>query len=217
MDKHVNTNEDYFSLSIDLDRLASESLSDAFVLKDLQQRKLFLESDIDGFYSVSDIVKNIMQYNSDDDKNGIPVEERRPILLYIASPGGSLDAGMALVDAIISSKTPVYTINMGFAYSMAFLIMISGHKRFSHSNARFLLHDGSNFVYDSTSKVKDRMLFEEQSEERIKNFVLAHSTISSEEYDANLRKEWYMFPQEAKELGFIDHIIGEDSEISEVV
>lgn len=217
MDKHINTNEDYFSLCIDLDRLASESLSDAFVLKDLQQRKLFLEGELEGFYSISDIVKNIMQYNSDDDKNGIPAEERRPILLYIASPGGSVDAGMALVDVIISSKTPVYTINMGFAYSMAFLVMISGHKRFSYSNARFLLHDGSNFVYDSTSKVRDRMMFEEQSEERIKNFVLSHSVLSADDYDANLRKEWYMFPQEAKELGFIDHIVGEDSELSEVV
>lgn len=210
-------NRGYFDIEIDLDKLATEDLSCAFLLQDLRQRKLFLETEIEGFYSVSDIIKNIMQYNSDDDKEGLAPEVRKPILLYIASPGGIIDCGMALIDTIKASKTPVYTINMGYAYSMGFLIMISGHKRFSYPNARFLLHDGSNFVYDSASKVKDRMQFEDQSEQRIKDLILSHSNLTSEEYDDNLRKEWYMFAQEAKEKGFIDCIIGEDCDLGAIV
>lgn len=216
-DNVIRRNDPYFDINIDIEKLASEDLSSAFLLKDLQQRKLFLEYSIDDFYSISDIIKNIMQYNREDENDCLPYEKRKPILLYIASPGGSVDAGMALVDVIRTSKTPVYTINMGYAYSMAFLIAISGHKRFTYPTARFLLHDGSNFVYDSTSKVKDRMEFEEQSELRIKNLVLECSKITEKEYIDNLRKEWYMFPEEARKLGFVDYIIGVDSELSDIV
>jgi len=211
------TKNGYFDIELDIEKIAKEDLNNAFLLQDLKQRKLFLETDIEGFYSVSDIVKNIMQYNSDDEKNGIPVEERKPILLYIASPGGSVDDGFSLVNAIEMSKTPVHTINMGKAYSMGFLIFISGHKRYSYPDARFLLHDGSNFVYDSTSKVKDRMEFEDQVEQRLTNYVIRHSKITKGIYDENYRREWWMFPEEAKECGFVDYIIGKDCGIEEVI
>lgn len=207
--------EDYFDIEIEEPKVGF-TLEDAFALKDLQQRKLFLEDDVEQ-YSVSDIIKNIMQYNSDDNDNDIPVEMRIPIKLYISSRGGSVDPGFALIDAITCSKTPVYTINVGYCYSMGFLILLAGHKRFAFPSARHLLHDGSNFVFDSTSKVKDRMRFEEVAEERLKNFVLKNSKISSETYEQNFRKEWYMFADEAKDLGFIDVIVGEDCEIDEVI
>ena len=214
--KKTSMDIDYYDIEVDINKIASESLNDAFTLQDLKQRKLFLETEVDQ-YSVSDIIKNIMQYNHDDNANGIPVGKRIPIKLYIASNGGSVDAGFSLIDTIVCSETPVLTINTGYAYSMSVLILIAGHKRYALPSARHLLHDGSNFVYDSTSKVKDRMEFEEIAEARLKDFVLKHSKLSSETYDNNLRKEWYMFADEAKSLGFIDYIIGEDCKMNEVV
>lgn len=209
------TKKGYFDFDVDLEKLITETgLSDIFLYQDLQQRKLFLEDEINT-YTVSDIIKNIMQYNADD--KDVPVEERKPILLYISSNGGDVDAGFSLIDAIICSKTPVYTINLARAYSMGFLIYIAGHKRYSYPNARFLLHDGSSFVYDSSNKVMDRMRFEEKSEERIKQYVLSHSSITEELYDSNARVEWWCFPEDAKKYGFIDFIIGVDCELGEVV
>ena len=49
------------------------------------------------------------------------------------------------------------------------------------------LHDGSSFVYDSGNKVMDRMKFEQKSEERIKQYVLAHSNLSEDIYNENAR------------------------------
>lgn len=211
----TKANKGYFDIDLDIQKVFETSgLTDIFVYQDLKQRKLFLENEIDT-YTVSDIVKNIMQYNADD--KDVPVEERKPILLYISSNGGEVDAGFSLIDAIICSKTPVYTINMARAYSMGFLIYLAGHKRFAYPNSRFLLHDGSNFVYDSSNKVMDRMRFEEKSEKRIKQFVLSHSNVAEELYDSNSRVEWWCFPEEAKEYGFTDYIIGVDCELSEVV
>lgn len=185
-----------------------------FHLQDLKNRKLFLKEDISQF-SVSEIVKHILQYNAED--KGIEPEKREPILLYLVSRGGEVDSGFELIDVIQQSKTPVYTINTGYQYSMGFLIGLAGHKRFATPNAKFLLHDGASFVFNSTTKVKDQMKFQEREEERLKEYILSRSKITSDEYDANLRVEWYLFADDAKEKGFVDYIVGEDCDIDMVV
>ncbi len=210
-----DTNKGYYDLEINIESLMENSIvDDVFYLKDLSQRKLFLNDDIDQL-TVFDTVKHIMQFNKEDKK--IPVEDRQPIILYLTSNGGDVGAGFELIDVIQSSKTPVYTINLGYWYSMGFLIGIAGHKRFATKNAKLLIHDGSNFVYGSGTKVKDQMEFQNKVEERIKDYILSHGTVTSKEYDENLRVEWYMFADEAKRKGFIDYIIGEDCDIDEIV
>lgn len=210
-----STKRGYFDIDIYTDKIpAMWDLGDIFTLKDLQQRKLYMVGNIvQG--EVDDIVQFIMQYNKED--LGIPVEERKPILLFILSNGGAVDVGFELIDIIELSTTPVYTINIGYQYSMGFLIGLAGHKRFATRNARFLMHDGSNFVWDSSAKVRDQMKFQEVSEKRIKNYVLAHSKLTEAEYDEKYRVEWYMFADEAKERGFVDYIIGEDCTLDDII
>lgn len=210
----VRRNDGYFDIELDIDKLVNEDLNSIFYLKDLKQRKLFLESDVEQL-TVSDIVKNILQFNKEDE--GIPVEQRTPIKLYIASNGGEVDSGFELIDAITSSITPVYTINLGFEYSMGFLIGLAGHKRYAMPSAKFLMHDGSNFVYNSGSKAQDQMAFNAKVEERIKRYILSRSNLTEEEYDSKVRVEYYLFADEAQEKGFTDFIIGTDCAIEEII
>jgi ATP-dependent Clp protease protease subunit len=206
----------YYDIEVSIEKSLIEGgmIDELFYLQDLKQRKLFLNADIDQF-SVADIVKHIMQINKED--KGLEPHERRPILLYVTSNGGEVDSGFELIDVIMNSKTPVYTINLGYQYSMGFLIGLSGHKRFATRNAKFLMHDGSNFVYNSGAKAQDQMEFNRKIESRIKQYVLSRSKVSEEEYDSKLRVEWYLFADEAKEKGFVDYIIGEDCDINEIV
>ena len=206
----------YYDIEVSIEKSLIEGglIDELFYLKDLKQRKLFLNSEIDQF-TVADIVKHIMQFNKED-KNVAP-ENRQPILLYVTSNGGDVGAGFELIDVIMNSKTPVYTINLGYQYSMGFLIGLAGHKRYASANAKFLMHDGSNFVWDSGMKAQDRMDFNRKIESRIKKYVLSRSTVTDEEYDSKLRVEWYLFADEAKEKGFVDYIIGEDCDINEVI
>jgi ATP-dependent protease ClpP protease subunit len=207
--------DDYYDIEIDIEKvIGSGMLDDVFYLEDLKQRKLFLKCDIDQC-SVSDIVKHIMQYNKED--QGIPAEERKPILLYVVSNGGVVDAWFELIDVIECSKTPVYTINTGYQYSMGLLIGLAGHKRFATKNAKYLMHDGSNFVWNSGAKAQDQMEFNKKVEERIKQYILSHTKLTEKEYDSKLRVEWYFFADEAKEKGFTDLIIGEDCDIDAIV
>lgn len=205
----------YDDFEIELDVfMQNNCLSDLFWLKDLKLRKFFLNYGVDQD-GIHDIARHILQINAEDAE--IPPEERRPILLYIASRGGSVDDGFELIDVIESSKTPVWTINLGYAYSMGFLIGITGHRRFAMRNAKFLMHDGTNVVWDSGTKAQDQMEFNRRVDLRIRDHVLAHSKLTPEEYDSKLRVEWYLFADEAKEKGFVDEIVGVDCGMEVVI
>ena len=145
----------YYDIDIDIDEALVKMgmVDDIFYLRDLKQRKLFLTANIVQF-SIGDITKHIMQYNAED--KGIPTDERKPILLYVASNGGDVDAGFELIDTILASKTPVYTINLGYQYSMGFLIGLAGRKRYAAQNAKFLMHDGSNLIWNSGARLRIR-------------------------------------------------------------
>lgn len=191
-------------------------IDEVFRLRDLQQRKLFINEDITPL-SVEEPIKHILQFNAED--RGKPISERKPILLYLTSNGGDVDSGFELISAIETSETPVYTINLGYQYSMGFLIGIAGDKRYTMPYSKFLLHDGSTYIYNSTGKAREQMKFQNRAEERLKEFILGRSKLTEEAYDEynNRKTEWYMFADEAKELGFTDYIIGEDCDISDIV
>lgn len=213
----MNTNhKGYYDIDIDIEKalLDSGMVDEIFYLKDLKQRKLFLNTDVEQL-SVGEIVKHIMQYNKED--IGIEPDKRTPIILYVSSNGGEVDSGFELIDVIMASKTPVFTVNLGYQYSMGFLIGLAGTKRFAMRNAKFLMHDGSNFVYNSGAKAQDQMEFQRRVEDRIKQYILSRSKITSQEYDSKLRVEWYLFADEAKDKGFCDYIIGDDCDIDEVI
>lgn len=192
----------------------SDSLYNYFFIEDYKQRKLFLNDQISQD-SVGDIVRHIMQFNKED--KGKDIESRTPITLYLSSVGGDVDAGFELIDVMLNSKTPVYTVNLGFQYSIGFLIGLAGSKRYGTENAKYLMHDGTTMLYNSGSKVRDQMEFQRKIEERIKRYIISRSKLTEEEYNDKLRVEWYVFADEAKEKGFVDYIIGKDCDLDEVI
>lgn len=182
---------------------------------DLEDRRLYLVQEICAFEPdemsgdmslCSYLVDSILAYNRED--KDIAPEDRKPIRLYINSPGGDVTEGFSLISAIKLSKTPVYTINTGVWYSMAFLIGITGHKRFSLPYSTFLMHDGRNGIFDSGSKAQDKMDFDKRFElEVVKKHILNHSNMRSTEYDSLFRVEYYMLPEDALERKFIDEVV----------
>ena len=207
--------EGYYDIDFDYGSPpATWDIEELFYIKDLKQRKINMNCNIDSS-TVTDPIRHILQFNKEDE--GISPNERKPIILYLTTYGGSTDAGFQLVDVILNSKTPVYTVNTGFWYSMGALIGIAGHKRYATKNAKLLIHDGTNCSFDSTAKVRDQVDFQKKVEERTKEYILQRSNITNSEYDNKYRVEWYMFADEAKEKGLIDYIVGEDCEIDEIV
>lgn len=191
------------------------TLLDSFEMEDIDERRLYI-NDVINDEVITTIGYHILRYNRLD--KGIDVKERKPIMLYLNTVGGSLFAGNSLISLIKSSKTPVYTVNLGVCLSMGFLIFLAGKKKYALDNSIFLLHDGANGGMDSTAKLVDRIEFEKNViEKKIKEYVLENTAITSKSYDKNYRKEWYMDVDKAKELEIVDYIIGEDCDIDEIL
>lgn len=191
------------------DKEAVKNFADAMNLTASLNRE-FTIADIDE--EVGDAIEAIIRYwNKVDDEQNVSVEERKPIRLYIDSPGGSLHATFTIVDAIRMSKTPVYTINIGMAFSGGFLIFLSGHKRFAYYNSTFLFHEGSTGggLPQDAGKFRNYATFYNTLLEKLKIITLQYTKISEEEYERHRLDDWWLCAEEAIELGICDKILTE--------
>lgn len=186
------------------------------LLSQLLNKRILIFNDSVGMDTLEQITLHILKFNMED--KDLPAEKRKPIRLFIQSPGGSVVNGFNLIDVIKASATPVYTICFANCSSMAFHIFISGHKRYAFKNSILLNHDGEVSLSNSGSKAKDTMRFFENLDERVKNHVISHTNISSEFYDSIYEKEYYMYADDdGRKLGCVDFIIGEDVSIDAIL
>lgn len=162
-------------------------------------------TDIDA--SIGDSVNSYIQFfNRIDQEKKIDANKRTPIKIYIDSNGGNLEACFTIIDAITMSKTPVWTINIGKAYSAGFFIFITGHKRFAYPNSSFLFHEGSTGIYQDANKFKNYADFYKQQLERLRAITLKHTQIEPEEYDKHVKDDWWFNVDEALKYGVTDKI-----------
>lgn len=131
------------------------------------------------------------------------------IYLYINSPGGHVHAGMAIYDTIQYIKSPVSTICLGQASSMAAILMSAGTKgkRFALPHSRFLLHQPlgsfSGPAIDIDIQAKEILFLKKQINE-----ILSTQTGQSVEAIArDTERNFYMGPRQAKDYGLIDQVI----------
>lgn len=164
---------------------------------------------------VENYILYILKWNAED--KDLPIEKRQPITIYLSCPGGNCFDGFNMVDVIMNSKTPIRGIVFSLAASMGYHILLACHERIAFKNSVLLQHDGQVGIQNSTSKARDTMRFFDSMEARTKDYVLAHTAMTEEFYDKIYDQEYYMYADEAKKLGCIDKIIGEDCDIDEIL
>lgn len=173
---------------------------------DFIDRSIYLTDEIEMAHANS-IFEVVKFWNNIDDMDNISVEERKPICLYINTPGGDLDATFSIISTIKLSKTPVHTYTIGTAYSGGFFIAISGHKRFGFPYSSYLFHEGSAMDGGDAHKFIQRVNFYKKQLKRLRQVVLDNTKITSEEYDEAKADDWFMNPKEALKYGVIDKIV----------
>ncbi len=185
----------------------AKSFEDIVILQSALNRELYL-GDIDAGTG-SSIEGYIRFWNNYDNKNSIPIEDRKPIKIYIDSNGGYLRDALTIIDAIRISKTPVYTINIGCAYSGGFFVFIAGHKRFAYPNSTFLFHEGATSNGGTSGQFENYTEFYKRLLEKVKNIVLKYTNITPEEYAEIKREDIWYDAQDGINKGFIDEIVEE--------
>lgn len=173
--------------------------------KDEQDRVLWIEGEIgDRLFELS---KMIIRYNMED-KN-IPVEERKPIKIFINSPGGDLDSTLAFIGMMNISKTPIWTIDACWAYSAAGLILMAGHKRYALPNTECLIHSGSGQLGGSYEQTTEQMKNYKYLVDKMRDFILSKTKIDQKLFKKNSQKDWYIYDDEMLSLGIVDEIIND--------
>lgn len=194
----------YFSVITDPEcAISVETTLETF---DFTERTIYLTEEIKPETAVS-VFEVIRFWNKVDTEDEVPVEEREPIKIYINTPGGDLDGVLSIISAIQASVTPVYTYNIGTAYSGGFFICIAGHKRFALSHTSFMFHEGAAVDGGDAHKFFQHVDFYRYQLTRLKKHVLDNTKITSDIYEEHRKDDWFMDQDDAKKFGVIDEII----------
>jgi ATP-dependent Clp protease, protease subunit len=133
----------------------------------------------------------------------------KDIFLYINSPGGSVSAGLSIYDTMQFIKPDVSTMCLGMAASMGSFLLTAGAKgkRLALPNSRIMIHQPSGGAQGQASDI------EIQAREIIKtraqlNRIYAERTGQPiEKIEADMERDFFMSPDEAKAYGLIDQVI----------
>ena len=130
------------------------------------------------------------------------------IFLHINSPGGSVDAGMAIYDTMNYIPNDVATVGMGLAASMGQFLLCAGQpgKRFALPHARIMMHQPSGGVRGQASDIaiqaEQLIYIKRLMAERIAHHT--GQTVDQIQEDSE-RDRWFTAEQ-AKDYGIIDHV-----------
>lgn len=192
----------------------NNELYDEVIRENLSNRVLIFNDEVNDCV-IENYILYIMKWNRED--KDIDPSKRRKITLILNSPGGDMMIGFGgMVNCIEQSKTPIVAVGIGLVASMAFHIYIACKERVSFKDTIFLMHDGEQSAASSGGKFKDIARFFENMDNRTKQHVLKYTSMTEDFYNDHLDREFYMYADEAKELGCVDHIIGEDYTLDDI-
>ena len=158
-----------------------------------------------------DLVKLIMKCNKED--KGKPVEDRKPIKVYISTCGGDVVTLWTLIQAIQTSKTPVWTINFSYAYSAGAELLVAGHKRLALKGTQTMFHRGGICLGGEQSVVESTQKHYAALEKKLTDFLMSHTKIDPKFYKKKASSDIFMDEVEALEKGVIDAIITDFDEL----
>lgn len=135
-----------------------------------------------------------------------------PIEIIIHSPGGSVYDGMFLANIIDKAEVPINIKIFGNALSMGMIIAMAGYNNPNVTKECYgfsigLIHAGSLKMEGEANAVRDTMEFNDKYSEMMKQYVLSHSKITEEEYEAHNSKQWYLTAEEMLNYGIVDKVI----------
>lgn len=156
----------------------------------------------------------ILRYNREDQAANIADNERKPIKIYIDSPGGDTRIERMFESLITTSHTPVYGINMANAYSAAALIFMACDRRYAMPFSQFLLHQGSVAnVGGNYSEVIEFINTYQQDIADMTNYIFRYSNMPRDFIEEHIKHDWYISASMAVEYGVCDYVLQDLNEV----
>ena len=166
----------------------------------LKDRLVFIGWPIDD--TVANSVMAQLLFLESEDKN-------KEIKVYLNSPGGSVTAGMAIYDTMQYVKSPVSTICIGIAASMAAVLLAAGtkSKRFILPNAEVLIHQVMGGAEGQAIDVDIRARHIIKVKDRLNKILAQHTSQTLKKIEHDTDRDYFMSAEEALAYGIVDKII----------
>ena len=131
------------------------------------------------------------------------------IFLHINSPGGSVDAGMAIYDTMHYIANDVATVGMGLAASMGQFLLCAGApgKRYALPHARIMMHQPSAGVGGTASDIAIQADLFRRTKSELNELQSFHTGQPVEQIEKDSDRDRWFTAKEALEYGFVDHVV----------
>jgi ATP-dependent Clp protease protease subunit len=133
----------------------------------------------------------------------------KDIFLYINSPGGSVSAGLSIFDTMNFIKPDVSTLCMGMAASMGSFLLMAGAKgkRLALPNSKIMIHQPSGGAQGQATDIEIQAREIIKTREQLNRLYAERTGQSVEKIAADMERDFFMSPAEARDYGLIDQVI----------
>jgi ATP-dependent Clp protease protease subunit len=166
----------------------------------LKERIIFLGGPIDDT-GANLIIAQLLFLESEDPK--------KDISLYVNSPGGHVDAGLAIIDTMNHVKPDVSTVCVGMAASMGSMILTSGAKgkRFILPNAEVMIHQPWGGIQGQASDIEITARHILKLRDRLNKMLAKTTGQKLEQIEKDVDRDFFMDAEEARKYGIVDEVL----------
>ncbi len=167
----------------------------------LKERIVFLHDEVN-HQTASIVIAQLLFLEAEDPK--------KPIKLYINSPGGSIQSGLAIIDTMNIIKPDVETYCTGMAASMGAMILSQGAKgkRFILPNAEVMIHQPLTGVEGQASDIEISAKHILKLKSVLYEMLSKATGKDVKQIEKDSDRDYWMGAEEAKKYGIIDEIVG---------
>ena len=165
----------------------------------LQNRIIFLGSEVKD-ENANAICAQMLLLNAED--------SHKDIYLYINSPGGSVDSGMAIYDTMRWISNDVATVAIGLAASMGQFLLCAGEKgkRFALPHSRIMMHQPSGGLGGTASDIRIQAEQSLHIKSTMQKLIAEHTGQTLDQIEADSDRDRWFTAEQAQAYGFIDHV-----------
>lgn len=134
-------------------------------------------------------------------------QSHEPIWLRINSGGGSVEAGLVLIDTMQGIKSPIHCVVESKAYSMAAIILAFCDRRYALPHGTIMMHEASYGTAGEDPSNRSRLDFLARYLDQLHVQIAKRLKMPVDGYRARIRDAWWLLADEAMKAGVIDEVI----------
>lgn len=172
----------------------------------LKTRSIMLTGSIDK-ESAEKIIKQLLILESISDE---------PIKIFINSPGGDVDAGLAIFDMVRFIKNDVYMVGMGLIASAATLVLLAVDKKYrvGLENSSYLIHQPMSRMEKVATDIEIYTNQLEKTRQRLNKIISDQTDQPIERVEKDTDRDYWLDSDQAIEYGLIDRVISSHKELN---